>query len=112
MTQISDEKPLDAANEQVIAKARRLMLIATTTTLIALAIVLGVIGYRVSRQEGSVQPVAPEVSAVVPAGAKVVSTAIGDGRLAVTIETGGGTEVRVFNLRTMQPLGRIELKAK
>jgi hypothetical protein len=105
------EKPLDPANEQVIAKARRLMLIAITTTLIALAIVLGVIGYRVSHQEGSVQPV-PDVSTVVPAGAKVVSTAIGEGRLAVTIETAGGTEVRVFNVRTMQPLGRIELTPK
>jgi hypothetical protein len=109
---MSDEKPLDPASEQVIAKARRLMLIATTTTLIALAIVLGVIGYRVSRQEGSAPPAAPDVSAAVPAGAKVVSTAIGDGRLAITIETAGGTEVRVFNVRTMQPLGRIQLTPK
>jgi hypothetical protein len=43
------------------------------------------------------------------AGAKVILTAIGQGRLAVTIEAGGTVEVRTFDLKTLQPVGRLRI---
>jgi len=113
LSQTSGENPLDPAAAQVIQKARRLMLIASLTTLIALAAVLVVIGYRVSRVGGSAPPPPPpDVSALLPSGARVISTAIGEGRLAVTIEAGGAQEVRLFDLHTLQSVGRIALTPK
>lgn len=78
---------------------------------IGIGAILGVIGYRVFRAEGSA-PQAPDVTAALPAGAKVISTAIGEGRLAVTIETNGAVEVRSFDLNTLQPMGRLRLAPK
>ena len=44
-----------------------------------------------------------------PAGAKVISTAVGDGRIVVTIEIAGATELGIFDLHTLKPLGRVRL---
>src|SRR5476651_2373310 len=101
-----DEKPLDPETARVVAKVRRLMMIASATTFIAVAVVLGVIGYRVFRAEGSAAPFL-DVTAALPAGAKVISTAIGDSHLAVTIETAAGIEIRIFDARTLKPAGRL-----
>jgi hypothetical protein len=52
--------------------------------------------------------VAPaEVTATLPKGAKVVSTAVADDRIAVTVEVGGALEVRTFDLKTLRPTGRL-----
>ena len=47
-----DEKPLDPEAARIVAKVRRLMMIASLTTFIAVAVVIGVIGYRVFHQRG------------------------------------------------------------
>ncbi|HET7850048.1 MAG TPA: hypothetical protein VFL51_13395 [Pseudolabrys sp.] len=112
MNEVSGDKPLDPGAARVIYKARRLMLIASLTTFIGLAAILGVIGYRVSQSVGSAPSAVVDAAAFVPPDAKVVSTAIGDGRLAVTVAAGGGQEVRLFDLRTLQPVGRIRLTPK
>ena len=101
-----DEKPLDPEAARAVAQVRRLMIIATMTTFIAVAVVLGVIGYRVFRSEGRAPPFA-DVTAALPAGAKVISTAIGDSHLALTIETAAGIEIRIFDARTLKPAGRL-----
>jgi hypothetical protein len=112
VSQTSGEKPLDPAAAQTIQNARRLMLIASVTTFVALAAVLGIIGYRVSQSGGSPPSANTDATAFVPPGARVISTAIGEGRLAVTVEAGGVQEVRLFDLRTLQPAGRIRLAPK
>src|SRR5262249_57522839 len=48
-----DEAPLDPAAARIVAKVRWLMLIAGATTLLSIAAVIGVIGYRVFQAEGS-----------------------------------------------------------
>jgi hypothetical protein len=101
-----DGKPLDPETARMVVKVRRLMMIASATTFVVVGVVLAVIGYRVFKAEGSAPP-ASAITAALPAGAKVVSTAIGDGRIALTIELAGATEVRLFDLKTLQPLGRI-----
>ena len=87
------------------------MMIASMTTFVAVAVVLGVIGYRVFRTEGRVRPAA-DASVPWPNGARVVSSAMNDEQLALTIETPTGVEVRFFDLRTFKPLGRLPLGGK
>jgi hypothetical protein len=107
----ADEKPLDPEQERFIAKVRRLMMIASVTTFVALGVVLAVIGYRVFTLQGSAPAPGPAaaVPAGLPAGAKVVSSAIGEGRLVLTVETGGGIELLSFDLATLKPLARQRL---
>ena len=101
-----DEKPLDPAAARALSQVRRLMMIASLTTFVAVAVVLGVIGYRVFHLEGRA-PASGNVTATLPAGAKVLSTAIGDGQLALTIQTAAGIEIRVFDAKTLKPAGRL-----
>jgi hypothetical protein len=104
----NDEKTLDAEEARTVAKVRRLMMIASLTTFIAVAVVIGVIGYRVFRGEGRVQQISP-VSPTLPAGAKVLSSAIGEGRLVLTVDINGAIELLSFDLNTLKPLGRTRL---
>jgi hypothetical protein len=110
---MSEEMPLNPQAERAIAKVRRLMLIASVTTFLAVAAVLGVIGYRVFNLGGSAP--APsgfvDVTAALPAGAKVLSTAVGADHIVVTVEVGGAVEVLTFDPDTLRPLGRLRLKA-
>lgn len=85
------------------------MLISGATTGIALAIVLGVIGYRVFTGEGSSTPKpGSAVTASLPKGARVIATAVGEGRIAVTIEVNGAVEIRTFDLKTLKPQGQLK----
>src|SRR5262249_34835373 len=99
------EKPLDPAAAKVVARVRLLMLVSGATTLIAVAAVVGVIGYRIFRSEGSIAP--SEGAAVWPKGARIVSTAAAGDRIAVTIEVGGVLEVRLFDAHTLRAAGRL-----
>jgi hypothetical protein len=101
----SDEKPLSPEQQRIVARVRWLMLISGVATVLGIAVVLGVIGYRVFRSDGSAAQA--EVTAMLPKGARIVSTAVGEDRIAVTIETGGALEVRTFDLRTLKPTGRL-----
>ena len=103
----ADDKPLDPETARLVAKVRRLMLVASLTTLVAIAAVVGVIGYRIFREARPERP--PDVAAVLPAGAKVLSSAIGEGRIALMIEVNGATELLTFDLNTLKPLGRTRL---
>jgi hypothetical protein len=106
-----DEKPLDPETARVVAKVRRLMMIASATTFIAVAVVLGVIGYRVFSAEGRPPPFA-DVTAELPVGAKVLSTAVGADHIVVTVEVGGVVELHTFDPDTLKPLGRLRLEPK
>ena len=100
---------IDPGSARLIARVRWLMLISGATMIIGIGAILAVIGYRVFRAEGSA--VIPNVAVALPTGAKVISTAIGEGRLAVTIEAGGKVEVRTFDLKTLRPAGRLQFTA-
>jgi hypothetical protein len=102
------EKPFDPEAARVVAKVRRLMMIATMITFIAVAAVIAVIGYRVLKGEERVQAL-QSVSATLPAGTKVLSSSIGEGRVVLTIEVNGAIELLSFDLNTLKPLGRVRL---
>jgi hypothetical protein len=100
-----DEKPLDPEQQKIVAKVRWLMLVSGFATLLGIAVVIGVIGFRVYRSGGNVAP--SEVTAMLPKGAKITGTAVTEDRIAVTIELGGTVEVRTFDLKTLRPTGRL-----
>jgi len=105
---MSDQRQLDPEAERAIAKVRRLMMIASVTTFLAVAAVLGVIGYRISHLGESSSPPPQSVPAL-PPGAKVLSSAVGEGRIVLTVEINGAIELRSYDLKTLQPLGRAVL---
>jgi hypothetical protein len=104
---MTEPDPPEPTPEQaaIFARVRRLMLIAGLTTALAVAAVLVAIGYRLFRTEGSV--VASDVTATLPKGARIVSTAVAGDRLVVTIDRGGAVEIRTFDARTLKPAGRL-----
>jgi hypothetical protein len=109
---MSSEKPLDPEAAAVVGRVRKLMLIASVTTFIAVGAVIAVIGYRVFHWQGSAPAGAgtvPGQAADLPPGAKVLSTTAGDGRFVLTLEVDGAIEVRSFDLSTLKPLGRVRL---
>lgn len=109
----ADNDDLDPAAARVIARVRRLMLIAGLTTMLALAAVLGVIAYRVLNLQGSAPARAnasAEVTAALPAGARVLSTAAVGDRIVVTIEVNGTTEIRTFDLHSLAQVGRLQFR--
>ena len=110
MTNLNADESPDLAAAVVIAKAKRLMLITSIATFVALAIVLGIIGYRVSGSGGSaIAP--PDAVLNLPKGARVISASVAEGRIAVTIEIAGTREVRLFDLKTLKPAGRFTFGA-
>ncbi|HEY0569722.1 MAG TPA: hypothetical protein VGD13_16580, partial [Xanthobacteraceae bacterium] len=64
---LDDEKPLNPEQAKIVAKVRWLMLMSGFATVLGIAVVIGVIGYRVFRSDGSVGPA--EVTAMLPKGA-------------------------------------------
>ena len=89
----------------LFARVRRLMLIAGLTTTLAVAAVLIAIGYRLFRSEGSVA--VAEITAVLPKGAKIVSTTAAGDRVVVTLDVGGTTEIRTYDAHTLKAVGRL-----
>jgi hypothetical protein len=99
-----DEQPLNPEQASLVRRVRMLMAVSGLATVLGIAVVIGVIGYRVFRSEGSA---APELTAMLPKGAKVVSTVIADDRIAMTLDVGGALEIRTFDLRSLKPAGRL-----
>jgi hypothetical protein len=90
----------------VAARARWLMLMSAVTTAIAIAAVLGVIGYRLYYAAGgNGAGTITNGTVFLPKGARVISTTIGDGRIVVTLDIAGMSEVRIYDLKTMQQTG-------
>jgi hypothetical protein len=98
-------EPLDPQAARFMAKVRWLMAISGATTLIAIAAVLGVIGYRVFKSGGSAA--LTEATAVLPKGARVVAATATDDRIVVTVEIGGAMEIRTYDATSFRPLGRL-----
>ncbi|MEZ5822300.1 MAG: hypothetical protein AB7I42_13395 [Bradyrhizobium sp.] len=101
---IPEPTPEQAA---LFARVRRMMLIAGATTGLAIAAVLFAVGYRLYRSEPSVTTAATDVTATLPKGAKIVSTAVAGDHLVVTLDVAGATEIRTFDARTLKPAGKL-----
>jgi hypothetical protein len=98
-----DDKPLDPAQARIVAKVRWLMLISGFATVLGIAVVIGVIGYRVFRTDGSTN----NVTALLPKGARIVSTTAAGDSVVITLDVGGVAELRSFDARTLRPTGTL-----
>ena len=111
----------DTAAAGVIAKVRRLMLVSMAITVIAVGSVFGFIGYRMYKGDGAAAktadklpestPIPTDVTLSLPRGARVVQSAVANDRLVMTLEIDGKLEVRTFDLKTLQPTGRLNFSA-
>lgn len=106
-----DGKPLDPAAQAVVDRVRRMSMISGSAMMIGIAVIIGIIGYRVFRSGGSA-PVNTEVVSMLPKGAKVTSAAVAGDRVVVTVDVGGVTEIRTFDARTLQPAGRLRFASE
>lgn len=98
------QEALTPEQEKVLARFRRFSSISMLIMVLGVAAVLGVIGYRMIKAKGAP---AGEVTALLPKGARIVSTAVSGDLLVVTLDTGGVTEIRTFNATTLAPNGRL-----
>lgn len=105
-----DEKPLDPAAARIVAKVRWLMLISGFATVLGIAVVIGVVGYRVFKSEGSGAQV--DVTALLPKGARVVGSAVTDDRVVLTLDIAGSTEIRTFDLKSLRQTGRLRFASE
>jgi len=115
------EPVAEADASALVARVRRLMLISMAVTVIAVGSVFGFIGYRVMKGEGASAKIAdklPPASAIptdvtlsIPRGAKVLQSAVTNDRLVMTLEIDGKVEVRTFDVKTLQPAGRLNFSA-
>src|SRR6266700_4471933 len=111
----------DADAAGVIAKVRRLMVVSMAITVIAVGSVFGFIGYRMYKGDGAAaktadklpesSPIPTDVTLSLPRGARVVQSAVANDRLVMTLEIDGKLEVRTFDLKTLQPTGRLNFSA-
>ena len=81
------------------------MMISGLATVLGIAVVIGVIGYRVFKNEGSAPP---DVTALLPKGARILTTTVAADRIVVVVDTAGSVEARTFDLKTLRPTGRLK----
>ena len=92
----------------LMARVRRMMLIAGLTSALAVAVVLIAVGYRLYRGEGSPAAASADIIATLPKGARIVSTAVAGERLLLTLDIAGATEIRTFDAKTLKPAGKLK----
>jgi len=108
-----DEDRLTPEQARIVARVRWLMLISGLATVLGIATVVTLVGYRVFRSEE--RPVAAARAATDPAaatarlprGARVVAVGTAGDRIVVTLDVSGTTEVRTFDARTLSEAGRL-----
>ncbi len=101
-----DDDKLTPAQAAIVARVRWLMLISGFATVLGIAVVVTVVGYRVFRTEGRPGGLV-ESTARLPKGARVVSVGTAGDRIVVTVDVGGSPEVRIFDAKTLAPDGRL-----
>jgi len=99
--------------ERVRQKLRRLILVSGTTVLVGFLAVLFAVMYKIApdRSKSALPAGAGEVALadVLPAGARIVSTALDGSLLALTIEAAGATRIVVVDIGTGTVVRRIDL---
>ncbi|WP_406854676.1 hypothetical protein ABEG18_19310 [Alsobacter sp. KACC 23698] len=123
----ADDDPATAAAKAKEASrlmALKMVVITLGVILVALLVVvfatLAIRAFRGSKPDaaalapppalpGEARPARPPVQAALPPGYRLVSTTLGDGRLAVTADGPDGALVILFDNRTMAEIGRIRV---
>ncbi len=90
----------------LMARVRKMMLIAGITTAVAIGAMLVAIGYRLFTLEGS--SATTDITARLPTGAKIYATAVAGDRLVLMLDVNGQTEIRTFDAHTLKPAGSLK----
>jgi hypothetical protein len=102
------EIPEPTAEQAVLfARVRRMMLIASLTTAVAISAVLVAVGYRLFRSEGSAPAAIKDITEMLPKGARITSTAAAGDKIVITLDIGGVSEIRTFDAQTLKPAGTL-----
>ena len=112
-----DDKPLDPSVKRVETRVRRLILIAGLTLGLGIFAVFAAILYRIANLDTTAKAVAPGAAIPslsltqmgLPADARLVSTALDGGRLALTYDTGDGTVTVVVDLKSDVVVSRLRV---
>jgi uncharacterized membrane protein (DUF485 family) len=104
------EVALDPQQQAMVKKLRRMAVFSTILMIGGFLAVFAVIAYRLSNMPQPQAAAIPAIANALPKGSKVISTAVSDGRIVVTIEREGVTEMRVFDLSTLQLRGTLRLE--
>ena len=91
--------------EQLVGRARLMMIVSALTTVIAIAAVTSAIGYRFFT--GGQRAIGTDGTITLPKGSRVISTSASGGRIAVLFDLNGASELRTFDIRTLQETGRL-----
>src|ERR1700760_2670963 len=94
-----EQTPEQAA---LFQRVRRMMLIASLTTAVAISAVLVAIGYRLFTTEGRSSAAMTYFPATLPKGARIISTATAGDKLVLVLDIGGATEIRTFDAQTLK----------
>jgi hypothetical protein len=108
MTETVVEPTADQA--AMIARVRRMMLIAGLTTALGVGALLVVIGYRLFRSDGSA--VTSTMTATLPKGARIVATGVAGDRIVLTLDVAGTTEIRTFDAKTLKSQGTLKFASE
>ena len=106
MTEPVTPDPHPEQTAALVARVRKMMLIAGLTTALGVGALLVVIGYRLFKSEGSA--VTTATTATLPKGAKILATAVAGDRLVLTLDVAGVTEIRTFDAKTLKPTGTLK----
>jgi uncharacterized membrane protein (DUF485 family) len=89
-----NEVALDPQQEAMVRKLRRMAVFSTILMIGGFLAVFGVIAYRLSNTPTPQAAAIPAITNALPKGSRVTSTAVSDGRIVVTFERDGVTEMR------------------
>ncbi|WP_127091377.1 hypothetical protein [Aquabacter cavernae] len=103
------QEPLTPEQERVLRKVRRFSSVSILVMVLGVMCVLGVIAYRMLTSKN---PSPGEITATLPKDSRIVSTAVSDGLLVLTLDVGGLVEVRTYHLTTLAPAGRMRFAAE
>jgi hypothetical protein len=101
-----DDDKLTPEQARIVARVRWLMLISGFATVLGIAVVVTIVGYRVFRSEGRPARLI-EATAQLPKGARVISVGTAGDRVVVTVDIGGTPEIRIFDAKTLTAAGRL-----
>ncbi|WP_018181272.1 hypothetical protein [Kaistia granuli] len=109
------DTPLDPAVERVRQRLKRLIIVSSATVLLGFAAVLFAVIYRIG-PEGSKPGLAAgtvemRIEQAIPAGGRVISSALDGPLLALTIDVSGATQIVVIDIASGAVVRRIELGA-
>lgn len=106
----SDGDDLGPGQARVIQRVRRLMFGSLLVMAAGFLAVFGVIAYRLYASAERARPPMEETLNLAR-GARVMSTSASGTRLLVTVENSGVVEILIYDIETLQPMGRFVIKS-